>query len=150
MGVLLTGDEQPQHGDRRFHAWRWFTEPVFRETHPTEDHPRLSRAIVADLRATHARRHGDRDVDGLVRRLLTVSDEFVELWHQHEVAVRRADRKRFRNPSVGLIEVDCETLTTPDQRQVLLIFTPVPGTDAAEKLDLLSVVGLQDFASPTG
>ena len=44
------------------------------------------------------------------------------------------------------MHVDCETLVTPDQRQKLLVLTPQPGTDAAEKLALLSVVGLQHFS----
>jgi transcriptional regulator with XRE-family HTH domain len=145
MGSLLYSNPPSLRGDRRFHAWRWFTEPEFRQVYPPEDHAHHSRVTVADLRAAHARRHGDRDIDGLVRRLLAASEEFAALWREHEVAVRRADRKRICHGSVGTIEVDCETLTTPDQRQVLLVLTPVPGTDAAEKLDLLAVVGLQRF-----
>ncbi|WP_326999694.1 helix-turn-helix transcriptional regulator [Dactylosporangium sp. NBC_01737] len=147
MGMLLMGDQTGLKGDLRFHVWRWFMDADWRAKFPAEDTEHHSRVVVADLRATAARRHGDADVDGLVRRLLAASPEFAARWGEHEVKVRRSDRKRFVNAQVGAIDVDCETLVTPDLRQMLLVLTPQPGTDAAEKLALLSVVGLQQFSS---
>ncbi|GIF45920.1 helix-turn-helix protein [Asanoa ferruginea] len=149
MATLLHGDPSGFKGDRRYLPWRWFTEPSARLVHPPEEHAHHSRMFVADLRATAARRHGDADVDGLVARLRAASPEFSALWEQHEVGPRRADRKVIIHPKVGRIEVDCETLMTPDQGQFLLVFTPAAGTDAAEKLALLSVLGLEDFPSRT-
>ncbi|MEV4137309.1 helix-turn-helix transcriptional regulator [Dactylosporangium sp. NPDC049742] len=145
MATLLFGDQTSFRGDRRFHAWRWFTDPEWRQVYPREDAEHHSRVTVADLRATAARRHGDSDVDGLVHRLLAASPQFAALWGEHEVAVRRSDRKRIVNRQVGVIHMDCETLVTPDLGQKLLVLTPQPGTDAAEKLALLSVVGLTHF-----
>ncbi|UWP78563.1 helix-turn-helix transcriptional regulator [Dactylosporangium fulvum] len=146
MSVLLTGGHLGMRGDRRYHPWRWFMEPESRVTYPADEAEHHTRAVVADLRATAARRHGDADVEGLVRRLRSASPEFAARWDEHEVAVRRADRKTILNKQVGPVRVDCETLMTPDQRQFLLVLTPQPGTDAAEKLALLAVVGLQQFA----
>jgi transcriptional regulator with XRE-family HTH domain len=145
MSMLLLGDQTRFRGDRRFHAYRWFTEPEARAIHPPDEGEHHSRVIVADLRATAARRH-DPDVDGLIRRLRAASPDFAARWDEHEVAVRRADRKRVINPQVGVVHVDCETLVTPDHGQLLFVLTPTAGTDAAEKLSLLSVVGLQQFA----
>ncbi|MEV4516011.1 helix-turn-helix transcriptional regulator [Dactylosporangium sp. NPDC049525] len=147
MGMLLMGDQTRLRGDLRFHVWRWFMDEDWRAQYPAEDTEHHSRVVVADLRATAARRHGDADVDGLVRRLLAASPEFAARWGEHEVKVRRSDRKSFLNRQVGVVHVDCETLVTPDLRQMLLVLTPQPGTDAAEKLALLSVVGLQQFTS---
>ncbi len=146
MATLLLGDHTRFRGDRRYHAFRWFTEPAARALHPADEAEHHSRVIVADLRATAARRHGDPDVEGLVRRLRAASPEFAARWDEHEVKVRRVDRKRFVNRQVGIVDMHCEILVTPDQGQVLLVLTPTPGTDAAEKLALLSVVGLQQFA----
>ncbi|MFG2044055.1 hypothetical protein [Dactylosporangium sp. NPDC048998] len=146
MSMLLLGDQTQLRGDRRFHAYRWFTEPSMRARHPADETEHHSRVVVADLRATVARRRGDADVVRLVARLRAASEEFAQRWDEHEVKVRRADRKRIHNAQVGLVHVDCETLMTPDQTQLLLVLTPTPGTDAAEKLALLAVVGLQQFA----
>jgi transcriptional regulator with XRE-family HTH domain len=146
--TLLYGDQTGLRGDRRYHAFRWFTEPEVRRVHPPEEHEHHSRATVADLRATAARRHGDADVKHLVGRLRAASDEFSRLWDEHAVGVRRADRKTVVHPQVGPILLDCETLVTPDQGQLLLVLTPVDA-DAAERLALLSVLGLQEFPTAT-
>ncbi|GGM38683.1 helix-turn-helix transcriptional regulator [Dactylosporangium sucinum] len=146
MSTLLMGDQTALRGDRRYRIWRWFTDPGVRVVHPPEEEGYHSRAMVADLRATAARRAGDADVEGLVRRLRAASPEFASLWDEHRVAVRRADRKTIVHRQVGPVRVDCETLMTPDQGQYLLVYTPTAGTDAAEKLALLAVVGLQQFA----
>jgi len=41
-------------------------------------------------------------------------------------------------------------LLAEDGSQRLLWFSPVPGTDAVEKLELLSVLGTQDLAAEAG
>ncbi|WP_330250572.1 helix-turn-helix transcriptional regulator [Nocardia sp. NBC_00565] len=143
MHTLLVGDHAHRRGLDRFYAWRWFTDPLGRSIFPEQDWDRLGRKHVADLRATAARRSGDADVTELVSRLRATSTEFEQLWNEHEVAVRISDTKRILHPEVGLIDTVCETLLTPNEAQRLLVFLPRPGTDAAEKLDLLRVIGTQ-------
>ena len=53
---------------------------------------------MADLRAAAGRRSGDATVTGLVERLRAASSEFRTLWAEHQVAVRRADRKTLLHP----------------------------------------------------
>jgi transcriptional regulator with XRE-family HTH domain len=114
-----------------------------------EDLERGARAHVADLRATSARRHGDPAVRRLVEQLRRASPLFERLWAEHDVAVRRVDRKRILHPTVGLLELDCEVLLTPEHDQRLILHTAPPGTETAEKLELLRVVGLQRLAPET-
>ena len=147
LARALLGDDARHSGWRRSFAWRWFTYPAARALYPAEDHDRQSRVIVADLRATAARRHGDADVADLVGRLRAGSEEFARLWAAHDVAVRRFDRKTLLHPVVGAVEVDCETLVTADACQKLLVLTPRSGTDAAERLRLLRVIGTQELES---
>ncbi|GIF71006.1 helix-turn-helix transcriptional regulator [Asanoa siamensis] len=142
--VLLGGDLTGFSGDRRFIAYRWFTDPAARAAHDPADQSRHAREIVADLRAAAGRRSGDPVVEGLVARLRAASPEFRVLWAEHEVAVRRADRKTFLHPRVGRLTMDCETLVTPDLGQQLLVLTPAD-TEARERLDLLRVLGTEDF-----
>ena len=44
--------------------------------------------------------------------------------------------------------MDCETLVTPDQGQQLLVLTPAD-VETRERLELLLVVGIEDFPTQT-
>jgi transcriptional regulator with XRE-family HTH domain len=148
--VLLAGDHTGFSGDRRYPVYRWFTEPAARAARPPDEHRHQARSLVADLRATAGRRSGDAEVSGLVERLQAASAGFRRLWAEHEVAVRRADRKTFLHPRVGAMLMDCETLVTPDQRQQLLVLTPADA-EARDRLELLRVLGVEEFpAGATG
>ncbi|MDG4829816.1 helix-turn-helix transcriptional regulator [Solwaraspora sp. WMMD1047] len=150
MSVLLSGDHTRFSGDRRYTAYRWFTEPAARTVNPPEEHEYNARRLVADLRAAVGRRSGDPTAAALVERLRGASAEFRRLWAEHEVAVRRADRKTLLQPRVGRLLMDCETLVTPDQRQLLLVLTPAD-PEARERLELLRVLGIEEFpATPAG
>ena len=135
--------EQPGRG--RNLVWRWFTRPDERPA-PPEDWDRMSAGHVMDLRATYARRAGDPDITSLVDDLLAASEEFRDLWDRHEVAVRRTDTKTFVHPQVGAVTVRCEVLLAESSDVKLIAYFPAEGTDAAEKLELLRVIGTQDFA----
>ncbi|WP_328491743.1 helix-turn-helix transcriptional regulator [Streptomyces sp. NBC_00414] len=145
--LLLSGGHTDHTGDRRYVVYRWFTDPAARAVCPPEEREHHARQLVADLRAAAGRRSGDPTVTGLVDRLQAASPDFRKLWAEHEVAVRRADRKTFQHPRVGRLQMDCETLVTPDQGQQLLVLTPA-NAEARERLDLLLVLGSQEF--PTG
>ncbi|MEU6744736.1 helix-turn-helix transcriptional regulator [Spirillospora sp. NPDC046719] len=142
--VLLTGDHTGFSGDRRYVVHRWFTDPAARAVAPVEEQEHYGRQIVADLRAAAGRRTGDPAVAGLIERLQAASADFRRLWAEHEVAVRRADRKTMLHPRVGRMLLDCETLVTPDQSQQLLVLTPADA-ETRERLDLLRVLGIEDF-----
>ncbi|WP_345645939.1 helix-turn-helix transcriptional regulator [Streptomyces tremellae] len=142
--VLVTGDQTRHSGDRRYIVYRWFTDPGERAAGVREEAEEHARHLVADLRAAAGRRPGDPVVAGLVARLGAESADFRRLWAEHEVAVRRADRKTFDHPRVGRLVMDCETLVTPDLGQQLLVLTP-GNAETRERLDLLRVVGTQEF-----
>ncbi|MBU6530891.1 helix-turn-helix transcriptional regulator [Streptomyces sp. NPDC057245] len=147
LAVALLGDQSGLRGPRASFVHRWFTEPEARSLYPEADHETQSRSFVADLRAAAARRDAkDAETGTMVRTLLDVSPEFAALWADHEVAVRRRDRKRLLHPELGLIEVNCLHLFSEDGRQRLLWFTPAVGTESAGLLELLGVVGTQEVA----
>jgi transcriptional regulator with XRE-family HTH domain len=141
------GPIDPNAGRQRNISWRWFTDPDVRGRFPEQDWDRQSTGHVNDLRATYSRRGGDSDVATLVNDLLEASAEFRALWDKHEVSVRRQDRKNVNHPEVGLLHLHCEVLFTPEDDLKVLAFFPVEGTDTREKLELLRVIGAQDFQS---
>ncbi|TDC16449.1 XRE family transcriptional regulator [Actinomadura bangladeshensis] len=126
--------------------WRWFTRPASYDRVPEADRARLSAAHVSDLRATYSRRAEDDQITDLVNDLAAHSAEFRMLWDRHDVAVRRADLKDVQHPTVGLIRLRCQLLVTPETGIRVRILLPLEGTDAAEKLELLRVIGTQQFS----
>ncbi|MGW4839570.1 helix-turn-helix transcriptional regulator [Streptomyces globisporus] len=150
MSLLLAGDHTGFSGDRRYLVYRWFTDPAVRAAGAPEERGHQARQLVADLRAAAGRRSGDPVVAGLIDRLRAASEEFRRIWAEHEVGVRRADRKTLLHPRVGRLVMDCETLVTPDHGQLLLVLTPADA-GTRERLDLLRVLGIEEFpAGATG
>ncbi|MEU7881719.1 helix-turn-helix transcriptional regulator [Microbispora bryophytorum] len=145
MDRALHGDASARPEAERNIIWRYFTDPSARELFPAEDRDHAARTAVADLRAASARRPDDARLAQLVRRLRARSEEFSALWDTHDVAVRRADVKRFLHPVVGPLELDCEVMLSPEHDQRLIVYTARPGSESHERLELLRVVGLQDL-----
>lgn len=142
--VALFGDQTGFSGLRRSLIYRWFTEPAARRIYPDDDHPLHGRSFAADLRKASARLPDDPTVRRLVADLLAVSPEFAELWAAHEVGPRH-DEKRIQHPELGVINVQCQQLHDDQQSHALLVFTATPGSEDAEKLRLLTVIGAQSL-----
>ena len=140
LGGVCTVSE---HG--RNVVWRWFADPAARTAYPAEEHAYYSRLHVADLRAAYGRRGGDPASTRLVQRLRAASEEFAGLWTEHEVAVRHHSRMRVQHPLIGPVDLDCQVLLAPEGEQRLVFLTPPPGTDTADRLALLTVVGTEQF-----
>lgn len=73
--------------------------------------------------------------------LLARSEEFRDVWNEHEVGIRPNEVKRFVHPGVGALDLDCQTLLDPLQSHRLLVCTATPGSESHERLRLLSVIG---------
>jgi transcriptional regulator with XRE-family HTH domain len=145
LAAALYGHRSARTGLARTEIYRWFTEPHERRIHPERDHDRHSRALVANLRAALGSMGSSSQAGELVRALTARSPEFVTIWERHEVARRFVDHKVIVHPQLGDIEVDCQALFTEDQSQALLVLTAPPRSPAAEKLQLLAVVGHEQF-----
>lgn len=147
LAEALLGVQTEHAGLERSLFHRWFVNPDERRLYPEEDHHSHSRTFVANLRAVLGRDPDDVEARELVDTLRRESAEFEELWSRHEVAVRRNTRKRIAHSMIGLVTLDCQTLTAEDQTERLVVFTAAPGSADADRLKLLSVVGGEAFAS---
>ncbi|PAU44759.1 transcriptional regulator [Streptomyces albireticuli] len=144
LGGVCTVSE---HG--RNVVWRWFADPAARDAYPAEEHAHYSRVHTADLRAAVTRRGADPAAVRLVERLRAASEEFAGLWDRHEVAVRRHSRMRVLHPVIGPVDLDCQVLLAPEGDHRLVLLTPPPGSDTADRLALLQVVGNGQFTPVT-
>jgi transcriptional regulator with XRE-family HTH domain len=143
LGAALTGDASQRTGPGRSLGYRWFTDPEARQSYPPEERAALSRVYASGLREIVTLRGPDSTAAHLSTELLEVSEEFRTLWAKREVGVRPPDFKRFLHPTVGLLELNCQTLLDPEQAHRLLVYTAVPGSESYAKLELLAVVGTQ-------
>ncbi|HEX5849988.1 MAG TPA: helix-turn-helix transcriptional regulator [Rubrobacter sp.] len=142
-GVALTGDLAAYRGPARSIGYRWFTDPATRQLYDPSDHPFLTRMFVSGLRGVVTLRGPGSRAAHLRDLLLARSDEFREVWDQHEVGIRPDEVKHFIHPELGALELNCQTLLDPGQSHSLLVYTAVPGSESYEKLQLLSVIGTQ-------
>ncbi|CAA9391206.1 MAG: Putative DNA-binding protein, partial [uncultured Rubrobacteraceae bacterium] len=145
LAVALLGDQTGFTGLARSGVYRWFTDPRERERYREADRDRQGRSRVSDLTVALTRDGTDTRAVALVEELRERSPEFARLWDRHEVAVRAVDHKTIVHPEIGEIEFDSQKLYTQNQAQALLVFTAQPGTEAYEKLQLLSAIGTQQF-----
>ncbi|MGJ6964645.1 helix-turn-helix transcriptional regulator [Streptosporangium sp. G11] len=141
LAVALMGDESVHTGMARSMQYRWFTDPASRLIYPEDDHPTHDRLFTASLRDAYTRGGKGSRAAALVDALLAASPEFTALWHEHPVLGPFCGAKRIQHPRLGLLELHCQTLVDPDQSQMLLVFTAVPGSESHEKLQLLPAAG---------
>ena len=127
--------------------YRWFTDPDERLRFPAEEHELHSHRYVANLRTIHGRDTDDHDARELVDALRSDSPEFAQLWEKHEVGLASETSKRILHPAVGPLDLDCQILTAENQTELLVVFTATPGTEDADRLALLAVIGNETFAS---
>ncbi|WP_285136171.1 helix-turn-helix transcriptional regulator [Microbacterium sp. lyk4-40-TSB-66] len=146
LGIALLGDATRRTGPARSVGYRWFTDPTARAAYPSDEVAALSRLYAAGLRELVAARGPGSRAASLAGDLRECSAEFAALWDAHEVGARPPEIKRFHHPEVGHLDLSCQTLLDPDHSHRLLVYTAQPGSESAEKLRLLAVIGAPSTA----
>ncbi|MFF4183531.1 helix-turn-helix transcriptional regulator [Streptomyces sp. NPDC001691] len=138
--TALMGERQ---GRDRNGAWRAFVGPGGRVRHSSQSRAALQSAVVADLRTALRRYPADRRLRRLVADLRAHSDRFAELWDGGAVGHHEASRKTVDHPEVGAVTLDCDLLSVAGSDLRIMIYTAEPGSQDAERLELLAVLGTQ-------
>ncbi|MCQ8774294.1 helix-turn-helix transcriptional regulator [Streptomyces telluris] len=147
MAAALLGPLVGLPGREGNGAWAWFTRPEVRGIYPEEEREAVGRLLVADLRSA-VFRHGHHPAgQALVGELLKASTEFAALWELGEVATVRSCRKALLHPRAGRLDLQCDVVLSPNTGNRLFLYRPQPGTDAAERLAFLHVLGNQSFTA---
>ena len=145
MYAALLGDPSVLRGFERNGVWRNFTGMPTRVRHTPEERAAFEVGMVAELRATAARYPADRQLKLLIRELRGRSERFAELWDAGVVGRLTASRKTVEHPQVGTLTLDCDLLRVEDNDLHILVYSADPGTEAADKLRLISVLGTQSL-----
>ncbi|MEV5412221.1 helix-turn-helix transcriptional regulator [Thermopolyspora sp. NPDC052614] len=131
------------HGDDLNAVWRNFVGVGTRVCHTPESLGALRAAQVADLRRTASLYPADQRLRRLISRLRAASAEFADLWDSGAVGRHEAARKTIDHPHVGALTLDCDVLVAADNDLRIMIYTAEPGSEDAERLALLAVIGTQ-------
>ncbi len=118
-------------------VWQMFMNPVTRQF--ILDWEANAKGLLSILRANWGRHPGDPAFAELITELEQGSPEFRAWWASHDVVGRPVERKELDHPLIGRLAfrqngfqvVDCPDLT-------MVLYTPWPGTDTAEKLQRLA------------
>lgn len=145
MWAALSGDPSARDGLDRNIAWRHFTGRLgimqFDDAHADA----FGDDLAADLREAVGRYPDDGMLSNLISRLRAESPEFARRWRTARVSRHRASTKTADPTPVGPITLDCDVLTVPGTDLRIVMYTVVPGSEDASRLELLRLTGTQTF-----
>jgi len=126
-------------------VWRAFTSGSMPVMHEPGAFEAFQSDLVGDLHAALGRYPSDEKLARLVAQLRAASPEFERLWGEASISRHLGSRKTVTHPTVGDITLDCDALQVPGTDMHVIVYTAVPGSADADKLDLVRVMGLQSF-----
>ncbi|MET9905104.1 helix-turn-helix transcriptional regulator [Streptomyces sp. NPDC006446] len=141
--AALLGDPSGWRGNERNGVWRNFVGPGSRVRHTPRERRAFEATLAADLRATASRYPTDRRLMQLIEELCANSVRFAELWDSGTVGRHDASRKIIDHPQVGAVTLDCDVLSVAGGDLRIMVYTAEPGTEDADRLALLGVLGTQ-------
>ncbi|MEU6132729.1 helix-turn-helix transcriptional regulator [Saccharopolyspora sp. NPDC047091] len=144
--AALMGDPSGWRGHERNAVWRNLVGPGGRVRHTPRARREFEAALVADLRTTAGRYPVDPRLRDLIAQLHRHSERFAELWDSGAVAEHDASRKTVDHPRVGPIALDCDVLGVAGADLRIMVYTADPGTEDADRLALLAVLGTQSVS----
>lgn len=131
------------HGKERNAIWRAFLGSGSRARYTPSALRSLEAQQVAELRATASRYPADQRVRRLISELRTNSDRFARLWDSEVMGEHHVSSKTVDHPVVGVLTLNCDLLSVAGSDLRILVYTAEPGTEDAERLALLTVIGTQ-------
>ncbi|MDX6292373.1 MAG: hypothetical protein QOH50_1448 [Kribbellaceae bacterium] len=130
-------------GNDRNAVWRNFLGSGSRVRYSPQTRHALEVEQVSGLRATANRYPADQRVRRLVAELRAKSDRFAELWESGAMGRHELSTKTIDHPQVGPVTLDCDVLSVAGSDLRIMIYTAEPGTEDAERLALIAVLGTQ-------
>lgn len=143
----VMGETSSWRGLERNSVWRNLVGSGSRVVHTDDDLEAFHARLVADLRLTATRYPADPGLKRLVSELRVRSPRFAELWESADLTPGpdRSRHKIIDHPEVGLIGLDCDTLTVAQDDLRIMVYTAEPGSEDADRLALAIVLGTQSL-----
>jgi hypothetical protein len=138
MWSAAIGDPLERPERERNIAWRHFTGLPSRVVRTRVERREFEEAVVADLRASAGRYPDDPRLAQLIADLREASPRFSSLWETRRIGVYEQERKTVDHPRLGVLQVDCDILTTHRNDLRVVVYTAAPGSRSAKALEELS------------
>jgi len=148
LWAVLFGDPPPPRGTARNAVWWSFVEAPAGYPQALSRETGHRAAFVSDLRAAVARYPKDAGLAALVDALRDRSGGFATLWDSGVVGTHEPLTKTVRHATVGELTLDCDILAALGADLRIMAFSVRPGSESAERLRLLEVLGSQALAPP--
>ncbi|MEV7084957.1 helix-turn-helix transcriptional regulator [Streptomyces sp. NPDC093085] len=143
LWAALVGDPAQAPPRERNAVWHHFTGVPSRIVRTVEHEAGFEAAVVADLRAATVRYPTDVRLRFLIGELRRASHRFAVVWNSRIAGAHDTEIRTVRHPDVGPVTLECDTLTVPGCDLRIAAYSAAPGTDAADKLALLDVIGTE-------
>ncbi|MEE4540756.1 helix-turn-helix transcriptional regulator [Streptomyces sp. V4-01] len=144
--AALMGEPADLRDKERNGVWRQFLgSGGGRVRHTPEAQREFEAVLVTDLRAAADRYPADERLRALVAELRAGSPRFTRLWESGTVGRHDTARKTIDHPRVGPVTLDCDVLLVGGSDLRINVYTAEPGTEDAERLALLTVLGTQSL-----
>lgn len=145
--AALLGDPTALTGRDRNLVWRDFTGGTSRVNQSDSEREAFRDALVADLRIAVIEHPTDTNLRALLSDLRGRSGDFSARWTAARPARHESNRKTIEHPRVGALTLDCDVLNAPGSDVHVVMYSAVPGSDDASRLDLLRVLGVEAFSA---
>jgi transcriptional regulator with XRE-family HTH domain len=118
-------------------ALRMFLDPAMREFYL--DWERHARQVAAALRRATSLTPDDPGLAEVIDELTVKSTDFVRIWSDYTLTECMGEIREFNHPLVGRLTLNGESLRVPeDPGQKIIFMTPEPGSESADRLNLLA------------
>ncbi|MDJ0382088.1 helix-turn-helix transcriptional regulator [Streptomyces sp. G-G2] len=115
----------------------FFTDPLYKARSTRWEE--IAGSVVAQFRAACSEVPDDDGFRAVVEEARDLSPEFDELWQRRDIQPSGLMQKEFEHPLVGTLFVESTQLRVPARPDLsIVLHTPLPGTDTAEKLEWLA------------
>lgn len=122
-------------------VWRLFRDPTV--SCRLGDPACMKRRVVAQFRAVAAKYPGDPAFVEIIDELRATSEEFRELWAQHDVLGSVDGLKRYLHPELGELTLDYTAFALQNDGDMhMVVLTAAPGSESEQKLHLLAQAAL--------
>src|SRR5579863_8263436 len=114
-------------------VWRIFRDPSV--TCRLGDPDCMKRRVVAQFRSVAAKYPNDPAFTDLITELRATSDEFKELWAQHDVLGSVDGLKQYVHPELGELTLDYTSFALAGDGDIhMVVLTAAPGSESERKL----------------